>query len=164
MTSLKIMKNLLTLLAVLTNCHGYRILGLFPLNAKSHMMFNEQTSKGLARRGHQVDVVSTFPQIRPYPNYTDLEVPSALQQFVNNMTYEFKKSQYQDRNMVRFFAEDCGNLVCEKAFQLPQVMNLVTSTHNPPYDLVLVSVSFSSEPSKWFINHWGGKKKIFEVN
>lgn len=43
-------------------CDGYRILGIFPLNGRSHMMMFEQLMKGLAKRGHQVDVVSTFPQ------------------------------------------------------------------------------------------------------
>lgn len=105
------------------------------------MMFHEQVSKGLARRGHQVDVVSTFPQRRPYPNYKDLEISAAMPQFVNNMTYEFKKTQFEDRNIMSFIAENTGNLVCEKAFQRPQILSLVSGTHNPPYDLVLVEVS-----------------------
>lgn len=57
---------------------GYRILGIFPLHVRSHMMMFEQLIKGLARRGHQVDVISSFPQIKPYPNYTDIVIPSLM--------------------------------------------------------------------------------------
>ncbi|KAK0071985.1 hypothetical protein PV326_000580, partial [Microctonus aethiopoides] len=36
-----------------SECFGYRILGIFPLHMRSHMMMFEQLMKGLARRGHQ---------------------------------------------------------------------------------------------------------------
>lgn len=41
---------------------GYRILGVFPLPQKSHFIMYEKLMKGLAEKGHTVDVVSHFPQ------------------------------------------------------------------------------------------------------
>lgn len=119
----------------------YRILGIFPFNAKSHMMMFEQLMKGLARRGHQVDVVSSFIQKQPYPNYTDIYLPTALPKMVNNMSYEILHDIIKN-DMVSFLATQAGNLVCEKGLQDPQIQNILKNPpNNPPYDLVIVEVS-----------------------
>jgi len=34
----------------------------------------EELMKGLAKRGHQVDVVTHFPQKNPIPNYTEYQL------------------------------------------------------------------------------------------
>ncbi|CAD6220309.1 GSCOCG00004996001-RA-CDS [Cotesia congregata] len=123
----------------LTECQkSHRILGIFPLNGKSHMGMFEQVMKGLARRGHQVDVVSTFPQSKPYPNYTDIEIPSALPKFVNSMTYEFVEDVNRG-NLVHFIAAKIGNLVCEKGLENLDTPNLIKDP--PKYDLIIVEVS-----------------------
>lgn len=50
------------------------ILGVFHFNGKSHFIMFEALMKGLAARGHQVTVVSHFPQEKPLPNYKDLSL------------------------------------------------------------------------------------------
>nr|UEN71103.1 UDP-glucosyltransferase 334AA4 [Meteorus pulchricornis] len=134
---------ILTLVVVITNLpqsSGYRILGIFPLNGRSHMMMFEQLMKGLAARGHQVDVVSTFPLKNPYPNYTDIVIPQALQQFVNNLTY----AQFQDitkKSLVHFVALTPGNHLCEKGMTFPAIQKLINDPpRDPPYDLVITEV------------------------
>ena len=47
----------------------YRILGVFPLALKSHNIFFEAVMKGLANRGHKVDVVAHFELVNPPKNY-----------------------------------------------------------------------------------------------
>jgi glucuronosyltransferase len=59
-------------LTSLTGCNGARVLGLFPLSSPSHAAVNHALVKELARRGHQVTVVSPFPQKIPIANYTDI--------------------------------------------------------------------------------------------
>lgn len=46
---------------------NYNILGVFPFNGRSHFVMFERLLKGLAAKGHKVDVVSHFPQQRPIP-------------------------------------------------------------------------------------------------
>lgn len=124
-------------------CQGSRILGIFPLNGKSHMVMFEQIMKGLARRGHQVDVISTFPQKKPFPNYTDIEIPAAMPKLVNNMTHEFLEN-VKKSNIVHFLATMAGNLFCEKGFENLSIQNLIKNPpNNPPYDLVVTEVSFT---------------------
>lgn len=73
---------------ILSVSSGYRILGLFPFNGKSHFIMFEPLMKALARKGHNVDVVSPFPLKKPYPNYRDLLSVPVTRHFMNNMTYE----------------------------------------------------------------------------
>lgn len=121
------------------NCS--RILGIFPFNAKSHMQMFEQLMKGLVRRGHQVDVVSSFPLKKPYENYTDIFLPTALPKMVNNMSYNTLQD-ILNNDMIVFLATQAGNLICEKGLQDPQIQNIIKKPpNNPPYDLVIVEVN-----------------------
>lgn len=122
-----------------TGCEGSRILGMFPLHAKSHHMMFDALMKGLARRGHQVDVVSPFPQKKPYPNLTDIIVlPLYMPRFVNNMTYDSFRSMAG--GLVHFVATETGNRICE-GLSHPKMLDLIQNPPNdPPYDLVLTEV------------------------
>lgn len=121
------------------SCEGYRILGMFPLHAKSHHMMFDALMKGLARKGHQVDVVSPFPQKKPYPNLTDIIVlPLYMPRFVNNMTYDSFRSMGHD--MVHFVATETGTRVCE-GLGHPEMQKLIQNPpKDPPYDLVLTEI------------------------
>ncbi|XP_074113676.1 UDP-glycosyltransferase UGT5-like [Cotesia typhae] len=148
------LKSLILLISALTVCDSYRILGIFPLVARSHMMFFEQTMKGLARRGHQVNVISVFPQKKPHPNYTDLEIPLMSPNLVNNMTLDFVKTFFEDIDMIYYFSGTFGNGLCEKGFETPVVQKLLKNTANPPYDLVIVECTEkNSIPANACINN-----------
>ena len=49
-----------------------KILGLFPMPAKSHMAVNAAIVKELAERGHELTVVSPFPEKPEIPNYKNI--------------------------------------------------------------------------------------------
>lgn len=55
-----------------TSCSGYRILGLFPHPGVSHFHFFHPIMRELAEAGHNVTVVSHFPDARASKNYKDL--------------------------------------------------------------------------------------------
>lgn len=52
---------------------GYKILGIFPTMAKSHYITGSGLMKGLAAAGHEVSVISAFPQQKPLKNYRDIK-------------------------------------------------------------------------------------------
>nr|CAD7264885.1 unnamed protein product [Timema shepardi] len=62
------------LFIIATSSQGARILGLFPVPARSHIIVFEPLMKELATRGHQVTVVSAFPLDKPMDNYTDIKL------------------------------------------------------------------------------------------
>lgn len=124
---------------ILSICHGYRILGVFPFNGKSHFMMFEQLMKILAKRGHQVDVISTFPLTKPYPNYNDLIVLPMARQFMNNMTYDEINTLFAEA-VTHVVATLAGNDICE-FLNNSQVQKLIRNPPNdPPYDAVIMEV------------------------
>ncbi|KAF3424245.1 hypothetical protein E2986_12283 [Frieseomelitta varia] len=124
---------------ILSACHGYRILGVFPFNGKSHFMMFEHLMKSLARKGHQVDVISTFPLKKPYPNYNDMIVLPAERQFMNNLTYVEIDTMFRD-SVVSVVATLAGNLVCEH-LNNPQIQELIKNPpKDPSYDVIIMEV------------------------
>lgn len=61
---------------------GYRILGLFPIPVASHFTFIHPVMRGLAEAGHNVTVISYFPDPKPLANYTDITLTE--QEIPNN--------------------------------------------------------------------------------
>lgn len=77
------MKHTTLLLVVITSCcvsliSSSRILALFPYIGKSHFDVFEPFVKELAARGHQVVVLSHFPQKYPVDNYTDISLVGSI--------------------------------------------------------------------------------------
>lgn len=125
---------------ILSACHGYRILGVFPFSGKSHFMMFEHLMKSLARKGHQVDVISTFPLKKPYPNYNDMIVLPVLRQFKNNLTYNEIDTLFRD-SVIYAVASLAGNLVCEH-LNNPQIQELIRNPPmDPPYDVIIMEVT-----------------------
>lgn len=119
---------------------AHRILGIFPLNGRSHMMMFEQLMKGLAKHGHQVDVVSTFPLKKPHPNYTDIVIPAATPSLVNNISYNHIQTILRG-DLVHFMTTELGNNFCEKGLAYSEIQKLIKKPPtNPPYDLVITEV------------------------
>ncbi|XP_058459801.1 UDP-glucosyltransferase 2-like [Malaya genurostris] len=52
-----------------------KILCFFPTASKSHVLGAQQLLKNLARRNHEVTMVSAFPLSKPVPNYRDIYIP-----------------------------------------------------------------------------------------
>lgn len=54
-------------LTIINSGHGAKILGVFLFHGKSHYVMHEALMKGLADRGHEVDVVNHWPQKKTIP-------------------------------------------------------------------------------------------------
>ncbi|XP_076671911.1 UDP-glucosyltransferase 2 [Andrena cerasifolii] len=128
-------------LAALLCCsfaNGLRILGVFPLNGKSHWVMAESLMTSLAKRGHQVDVVTHFPMKKPVPNYTDISVAGSLEAVVNNMLAE-NVTKFNAHNM-QLMIQTAGVKTCN-LLGLPNIQQLIKNPPNdPPYDVVIVEL------------------------
>ncbi|XP_011171057.2 UDP-glucosyltransferase 2 [Solenopsis invicta] len=124
-------------LLYLSICDGYRLLGLFPFQSKSHFAMAEQLIKGLARKGHQIDVVSSFPLKKPYPNYTDIVTVPITIELVNKISYEIMKRSFSV-NPTYAIGTGAGNDLC-KLLENPKIKELA-QPKNPPYDAVIMEV------------------------
>lgn len=70
------------------NDNKYNILALVPYNGKSHFLFAEVLFEELARRGHNVTVVSHFPRKKPLENYHDISMESPIADALHNISME----------------------------------------------------------------------------
>lgn len=135
---------LITYELILT-CSAYRILAVFPLNGKSHNIFLESVVKTLAKHGHQVDLVTHFPQKNPSKNLNDIiNLNGTMKSIANSFTFEFVSKLPGD--FVSYVTEKCGNNLCH-FMGLEEFQKLIKNPpQNPPYDLVIVEVrlNFSS--------------------
>ncbi|XP_014220312.2 UDP-glucuronosyltransferase 1-3-like [Trichogramma pretiosum] len=133
----------LLLAATLSTSHGLRILGIFPLQGKSHFVMCEALMRGLAAKGHQVDVYSHFPLKKPIPNYKDYSLAGTLPALANNMTYDYMNS-FGGVISIPVLMNLIGNPVCE-LLNLPIFQNLIKNPPNdPPYDLVIIEMFLSN--------------------
>jgi len=55
-----------------------KVLGVFPFPSRSHLTVQKSLMLELARRGHEVTAVSSFPENKAIPNYTDIELKTDL--------------------------------------------------------------------------------------
>lgn len=85
------MRTLALAVAVLLVAAGdaARILGVFPHTGRTHFLAFEPVLLELAKRGHELVVLSHFPQKRPPPGWTDisLEVGTQTQILTSFMQY-----------------------------------------------------------------------------
>ncbi|XP_017052945.1 UDP-glycosyltransferase UGT5 [Drosophila ficusphila] len=67
--------SLLALLSLVVSTGSLRILGIFPHPAMSHFKFFHPIMRGLAKAGHNVDVISPFEDKDPPQGYKDYLLP-----------------------------------------------------------------------------------------
>ncbi|KAF2890120.1 hypothetical protein ILUMI_14894, partial [Ignelater luminosus] len=60
---------------------GIRILGIFPAPSYSHFILGHTLMKELASRGHEVTVISPFPQKTPIKNYKDVDLSKTFKDY-----------------------------------------------------------------------------------
>lgn len=136
-------RQILTLLCFTINLSisgSYRILGVFPFNGKSHDVMNRALMIGLAKRNHQVEVITHFPPENPPANYKVIvNLDGTVEKIVNNYTIDYVRRLTTD--IVPIIAQKHGNKLCE-LMSLDGIQKLVTNPpSDPPYDLVITEVS-----------------------
>ncbi|KAJ8676543.1 hypothetical protein QAD02_012330 [Eretmocerus hayati] len=124
---------------VLSYAHAYRILGIFPLNGPSHNMLFRSLMTGLARRGHQVDVITHFPEKSPPKNYKDVvDLSGTMGDLTNNFTIDFIMGVKDD--IVVPIATLYGNNLCD-LMGLKEIQEIIHSPpRDPPYDVIITEV------------------------
>ncbi|XP_018319851.1 UDP-glucuronosyltransferase 2A3 [Agrilus planipennis] len=129
---------------------SYRILGLLPYNGRSHFIMFEPLFKALAARGHEVDVLSHFPQKQKIPRYNDLSIADSLPQIVGKLSFD----KMEDKNFFKsfhMFLTEFGIRICENAFNTTVAKNLRDS--NKKYDLIFTEI-FSFDCMYGFAHHF----------
>lgn len=80
---------LILLLSQQAHVNGLRVLGLFFHPGLSHFHFFHPVLRGLAEAGHEVTVVSHFPDSNPPKNYKDVPLQKT-EVLINAIDFEVK--------------------------------------------------------------------------
>ncbi|XP_008197586.2 UDP-glycosyltransferase UGT5 [Tribolium castaneum] len=75
------MKFLLVLCCVLWGAQSYKLLFMCPMPSPSHFFLIFRLAKEFADGGHQVTVISPFPQKTPIKNYRDIQILEVIDSF-----------------------------------------------------------------------------------
>lgn len=110
---------------VLTTCgkisegNSLNILGLFPYQGKSHFFVFESYLKELAKRGHNVTVVSYFPQTETLENYHDISLADKSNIFED--VFPIEKSYWTIIEIITFLiksgTENCRTMLSDENVQ-----------------------------------------------
>ena len=115
---------------------GARILVIMPTIVKSHFAMVESYFKALAARGHQVVVISHFPQKEKIGNYTDITVETDMKVFSDKEGIDIERvlanmnPVVNVRNLNKF-----GVSNCEAGLSQPKVQELIKSKET--FDVVI---------------------------
>ena len=74
---------MLTLMPV-AMIRGAKVLGVFPFPSRSHLIVQKALMFELARWGHEVRVVSSFPENKAIPNYTDIDLKTGVKDLMGS--------------------------------------------------------------------------------
>ncbi|XP_033219246.1 UDP-glucuronosyltransferase 2B31-like isoform X1 [Belonocnema kinseyi] len=129
----RILVKLLFIFSVIITTNGYRILGIFPMNSKSHNNMFEALMKGLEKVGHEVDVISHFELKNPPKNYkTIINLNGTTPVLVNNLTFE--NAAIMGNDPIPYIADVIGSKLCE-LMGLEEMQKIIKNP--PPYDAVI---------------------------
>jgi len=118
---------LLVAIGALSSANCANILGVFPINGRSHWVVYESVMKALAARGHNVTVITSFPQKTPVPNMTEIDVSAAFPSAVNAIGIDMVLKYLANLFTNQWFIADHQLKLCREGQKLPQVQALLKS-------------------------------------
>lgn len=125
----------------LPRIYCYNILVLFPHSGKSHFDSYVGLFKALAKKGHNVTVISHFSLQEPITNYRDIEI-GGLEKFANTSTSSYRdlgvleaKSRLSKYYLPLVLAEQ-AQLACEVGFSSKSVKSFLEERNH--FDVAIV--------------------------
>ncbi|CAG4952911.1 unnamed protein product [Colias eurytheme] len=129
------------LIVVLTqNAISINILAIFPYHGKSHFLVYRIFLQELVKRGHNVTVISHFPEKVTAHNYTDVSLAGSIK-ILENEDVPFHKS-YLTVLGTGVFLTTTGKENCEVMLANKNVQNLLNK--KPKFDVAIVE-QFNSD-------------------
>ena len=130
--------NILILFALFCTGYAYKILGIFPYPIKSHYAEFEPLLLALSERGHNVTVISHFPQERPVRNYQDISLKGTSQILVNAFDIGNFGSGKVSRIIHPMLLARMTNPVCQTTLETPQVQDFLKKSEK--LDVVIIEL------------------------
>ncbi|KAL7043666.1 hypothetical protein ACKWTF_001618 [Chironomus riparius] len=138
------MKSFMIFIAILIlgqSSNGHRILGLFPHPGFSHFHFFQPVMYALAEAGHDVTVVSHFPNKEPHENYKDELLDNVNAGLLNVVSLDMFKKQNTFNHFIEFFMlKNFAQESCQLALNSSAIKNVFNQGRREPFDLIIVEM------------------------
>ncbi|KAJ9601560.1 hypothetical protein L9F63_000303 [Diploptera punctata] len=126
---------------LLAQSHGAKILGLFPFPARSHLIVQKALMVELAKRGHQVTILTHFLEKEPVPNLTEIYLETDFKRLEGGDKGDVPKNLF-DMSKIGIFEMTMmmlmmGKPLCEKVLEEESVQRLIHE-ENLHFDLVVI--------------------------
>lgn len=141
------MRHLVCLFLLSSSVHSLNILALFPYGGKSHVDVFLPLTKALAKKGHQITVISHFPLKTPMANYTDINLSGET--FVEAIPLEAFDQSRKSMFLMPVFLRQFSRLFCKNNFESPALRDFLKS--NQKFDLI-ISEYFQSDCFAGFVH------------
>lgn len=127
--------------------HTSKILALFPYPLKSHFIMFDALLVELAKRGHNVTVVTTFPKKIAIQNYTEIDVSSCFQ--LPAIRFELERAFSYHSSLLR----DLFSYVqaYDDILKCPPMRDLIYTSEK--YDLIITEI-FSSDAMLAYVHQF----------
>ncbi|CAG9788158.1 unnamed protein product [Diatraea saccharalis] len=135
-----IFKSVILLTALICYSGSLKILGIFPYHGKSHFIVARVFLLELARRGHDITVISYYPEKDAPQNYHDIELERKTVATEDNLPIE--NLSYWSVIQTSLYLTTMGKENCEVLLADKRVQNLIKQ--KPKFDVVLVE-QFNSD-------------------
>ncbi|KAF2898584.1 hypothetical protein ILUMI_07591 [Ignelater luminosus] len=135
---MKIEVFLITLFYVIISVENARILGIFHMPSYSHNIIGKTIFKALAKRGHQVTMISTYPLKPPMENYEDIYVDDLV--------------KFKEEGIIKLLTDVENGTVFEKIAIVNQILTKISEiclSHNSVQNLLSSNTSFDLVMLDW---------------
>lgn len=112
--------------SVLSNsdfCNCAKILAVFYLPLKSHFTFNNAIARCLNEAGHEVTMITSFPEVVTSENYSRV-IDTSLEHYVGQESYDELKELSRIKvldSVLQREEKQCGKLIEMKEYQVKRV-------------------------------------------
>ncbi|XP_047113034.1 UDP-glycosyltransferase UGT5-like [Schistocerca piceifrons] len=129
-----ILVHTLTLILVVGGTHSARILGIIPTPSISHQLPFRLIALELAKRGHQVTLITTDPVKKNVQNYTEIDLSSTYDYW--RATFDFTSMSETSPIALMSMMDEAGKRICELQLGSSQIKDFLRS--RPSFDVIIL--------------------------
>uniref|UniRef100_A0A336L5U5 UDP-glucuronosyltransferase n=1 Tax=Culicoides sonorensis TaxID=179676 RepID=A0A336L5U5_CULSO len=143
MKLIPILEKIISLIFCLNFCFSYydaaNILAIFHTPSKSHLLLAQPLLFELAREGHEVTVVSPFPEKNPPKGYIDIAVPEVIEFTRNHWKTIFDHVNDDYFTIITRMIKSCA-VMTNNTLTHPKVKKLISNSMSVKFDLLFIEV------------------------
>lgn len=142
------MRVLIVFILLIQTLNALKILVLFPHPGKSHFDVFIPLLKTLSEKGHQVTVISHFPQANQTKYYRDISLKGTTETLMNVIPFSRLTGSRYEKHAGAFFIDYLAKMSCPTGLKNKQVHQLFKSQEK--FDVILIEM-FNSHCFAGFI-------------